>query len=358
MSRVKLVIWNPNCLIDEMEPETQMSTRFGRAAGLSSGTRLGRAVQAVTFGLVLTCGGCIPTASLGKEEVASGLSDLILHPEETCEQLRVNFGLEALPIPENPAGIGLNFEEHWVPTSNGQFLHTWYMPANLDRGLVIISMGNAGTLDCYLMSAQLLVQKGWSTVMFEWQGFGGSSGDAAVDNLASDLETALLWSLAHTGRTQATLFGISLGTIPSVAIAVRHPELVNAVILDSPVALESQADRLGPLLSQPLGEVLANLSDDLITERLMSRMNQPLLVYLDEGDLLTPPNTIEHLYDLAPGPKQMVRFPELQHAHGQFYETDVFALNLERFLGSVWTPVLPTAGLAIEYKPVGTAEQP
>jgi fermentation-respiration switch protein FrsA (DUF1100 family) len=65
-------------------------------------------------------------------------------------------------------------------------------------------------------------------------------------------------------------------------------------------------------------------------------MRQPLLVFLHELDSVTPPETVEKLYALAAGPKQLVRFPELDHARAPFFRTDDFVSALDAFLSDVW----------------------
>jgi fermentation-respiration switch protein FrsA (DUF1100 family) len=280
---------------------------------------------------------CAPPPPPTPEEVLATLSRIILRPERTCEELREAFEVEHLPVVDYPSEAGMDFEEHTVPTDDGQFLRVWYLPADANRGTVVISPGAVGPMSCYLHTTLLLIQNGWSVVTYEYEGFGGSSGTPSLLTLSPDLETVVDWARARTRHEQLTLLGISLGTIPSVAVAVERPDAVNAVVLDSPVALGVEIERFRDLLGVHTEDVIAVLDPTLVTEVIIDQMHQPLLMFLHEQDDVTPPATIEMLFELAAGPKQLVRFPDLAHARGQYFQTEQFTLHLETFLTEVWT---------------------
>jgi len=63
------------------------------------------------------------------------------------------------------------------------------MPVEPAHGTVIVSPGNSGSMACYLLTAQLLTDDGYSVVIYDYEGFGGSSGQASLETLRPDLET-------------------------------------------------------------------------------------------------------------------------------------------------------------------------
>lgn len=281
---------------------------------------------------------CVDVTSLSPWEVVSGLSDIVLEPEGSCEELRRAFGLEGiLPLADNPGQIGLDYEEHWLPTVDGEVLRTWYMPTKLDRGLVIVSSGAVGPMTCQLYTARLLARNGWSVVLYEYEGFGESSGQPDLETLGPNLETVVDWALGYTDREQATLMGISLGSIPSVTVAVERPGVANGVILDSPVAFGTEIERFGFIVGGQTGAVIGQLSPGLVTDTMIRWLDAPLLVFLHERDTVTTPASVEMLYELAPtSDKLLVRFPDLGHVRGQFFDTDLYTFSLESFLSRVW----------------------
>jgi pimeloyl-ACP methyl ester carboxylesterase len=272
-----------------------------------------------------------------REEFIGLLSKVILDPHTTCEALRDDFGLAGFPVVHSPEEAGLAVEQLWLPVAANDMVRVWYLPAPPDRGTVVLSMGAAGEMACYLYVARLLIDGGWSVVMYEYRGFGLSTGEPSLSTLADDLEQVVQWARERTGREQVALMGVSLGTIPSVAVAVRRPEWVNGVVLDSPVALGEQLERFWWLLNNPVGALLALLDPELVSESIVHRLKDPLLVFAYDRDLLTTLRTVQALYERAPEPKQLVRFPGLGHAAGAYFDTAEYVASLDSFLASVWS---------------------
>jgi pimeloyl-ACP methyl ester carboxylesterase len=209
------------------------------------------------------------------------------------------------------------------------------MPTALKRGTVIVSIGASGSMPCYLYTIELLLDNGWSVVTYDYRGFGGSGGKPSLADLVPDAHTVLDWTLNRTGGTEVTLMGISLGSIPSIAVAVQRPASVNGVILDSPVALGLEIQRFGFLLGDP-GLYVSFLDPLLLSENIVQGLSTPLLVLMNENDWLTPPAQTELLYELAQSPKELARFPDIGHARGVFRDTEYYSFRVESFLARVW----------------------
>lgn len=263
------------------------------------------------------------------------LDSLIFDPSATCDQLAQRFDVTDLPMVETPDQLGIAYEESYIPTFDGVMLRTWYMPAPRDRGLVVLVMGAAGRMNCYMYTAIQLVSKGWSVVMYDFRGMGGSSGAVSAIALGDDLNTVVEWALQRTRRAQVTLMGISLGTIPIVEVAVRRPNVVNGVILDSPVALDDEIARFGRLVPG-LTWISDYLPDGLFADRIIGGLTQPSLFFANEADHLTPERTVQRLFDEAGGDKSLVSFPGIGHARGIFLYTASYVVNVDDFLTRVW----------------------
>lgn len=295
-----------------------------------------RAVRRASFALAgLLVVGCtvVPPEEDG---VLNTLAGLILVPGASCDQLQDMFDVGYLPVAGIPTDAGVPFEEHWLPVGERDILHVWYLPAELDRGLVVLSPGSAGPMNCYLFPANLLVTQGWSVVIYEYEGYGYSSGTPSFNNLYRDLQTAFDWALLRTGRSHATLMGVSLGSIPSVALAVDRPERVNGLVLDSPVALGAEFARFGLVLGNRPDAYKQLLEPELVSDELIKQVVEPLLVFAHGRDLLTPPSTVQSLFDAAPGEKRLVFFNELNHARGVYVQTTDYAAYLDQFLSPLW----------------------
>lgn len=292
------------------------------------------AMLAVVPLLTTGCPAPQPTV-LTPELVLEELSELILAPDTTCAELRDQFGVSYLPLVETPGGIGIDYLEYYIPATDRQRLRVWYMPGNAARGTIIVSPGAFGPMQCYLFTAKLLTDQGWSVVIYDYEGFGESTGTLSLGRLQPDLETVLDWTLANTNATQVSLMGMSLGSIPSVAVAVERPDIINAVVLDSPVALAQEIERFREILGDHTEEIIAALDTRLVSEDIIGQMQQPLLVFLHEADVVTPPASVQLLYDLAGGTKELVRYTG-EHAAGQFEDTADYDAHLQAFLSDVW----------------------
>jgi len=280
----------------------------------------------------LTTPACILPPVPTTDEIVRGLSDLVLKPEVTCEEMRRDNGIWHLAPVANPAEAGVYYEEYFVPTPSGETLQVWYLPADPERGVVILSHGNAGTMACYLYSGLLLVQSGWTVVTYDYEGYGRSSGSPDFEAIVGDLDAVLDWTLATTGRDTVTLYGISLGSIPSIAVAAERPDVVNGVVLDSPVALRSEFERFAWLLAGRPERFLCKLDARLVTEDTIEALDKPLLVFVGSRDDITPPATIQRLYDRAPWPKFLVSFPGVDHGMGPYFATEEYMAYLLGFL--------------------------
>lgn len=268
-------------------------------------------------------------------QLLAATSFAVLDPGRTCEALRAGFGLDHLPLVETPDEAGLPYEEHFVTTANGQDLRVWYIPAEQDRGVVIVSPGAAASMPCYLFINTLLYTNGWSAVIYDYQGYGGSTGKPDFNSLRVDLNAVLDWTLAYTDRPSATLYGMSLGSLPAIAVGVSRPGIVNGVVLDSPVALREEFERFDFFFNGQQEDVLALLDPLLDSSRAIADLTVPLMIYAHTEDFVTPPENAQLLFDAARGPKALVSFSGLDHAQSQFHFPDVYMSLLEEFLVDV-----------------------
>ena len=133
--------------------------------------------------------GCVP---LVPEGVFLRLaSDFALDPTKTCDELKEDFNVPRLTTVADPGGIGLEFEEAYVANAAGHLLRVWYIPNPESRGTIVLSNGAVGEIACYLLIPLMLHGEGWSFVMYDFQGFGGSGGTANLVSLYGDLGAVL-----------------------------------------------------------------------------------------------------------------------------------------------------------------------
>lgn len=292
------------------------------------------------------CAGCVRTPPpipppANSKALDAVLTELLLDPSVTCEELQQSFHLEYLDLVDNPGDLGLDYDEIFVSVDPQTSLRVWDIHSALDRGTVVFSMGAVANLSCYLFTARLLANNGWSVVMYEYRGFGRSTGVPDLSTLEDDLSAVLDWVLARNGGEPVTLMGLSIGTIPTVSVAVQRPEDVNGVILDSPVALGELLKNFNWILRDQTQTFINLARPGVLSENIIQNLQAPLLILAGDRDQLTTFSSVQLLYDRAGGPKKLVVFPGVTHARARFDDTGRYTSEVEKFLSDVWNQRVP-----------------
>ena len=210
------------------------------------------------------------------------------------------------------------------------------MPAAAPIEKSTVPRSSGAGMNCYLLIPLKLVDAGWSVVLYEYEGFGESDGEASMTVLLRDADAVLDWTLEHTGRDQVTLLGASVGTIPSVALAASRPADVNAVVLDGAISLRAEIDRLWFLYGGQTDRYLRHFDRRMWLEDQITRVHQPVLAFAYGRDEYATSARMPEILATCPGPTTLYTFPDLGHARGPYRETETYFRILEDFLTRVW----------------------
>lgn len=69
----------------------------------------------------------------------------------------------------------MTYEKLLIPSTNGAQLNAWYFPSHLGDQLMIISHDGVGNMGDYLERVKILVNYGFSVLIYDYRGFGQSS---------------------------------------------------------------------------------------------------------------------------------------------------------------------------------------
>jgi fermentation-respiration switch protein FrsA (DUF1100 family) len=137
------------------------------------------------------------------------------------------------PPGRDPRDVGMEFEERRPRAADGVELHAWWIPAPQQRGAVIVSHGNAGSIGQRLHLAQAFHAMGLGVLLYDYRGYGRSAGRPSEDGLYLDAEAA--WDLVvnriGVPPEALVLYGESLGGAVTVELAARRPAA--ALIVES-----------------------------------------------------------------------------------------------------------------------------
>ncbi|UXX78557.1 alpha/beta hydrolase [Reichenbachiella carrageenanivorans] len=74
-----------------------------------------------------------------------------------------------------PHDFHMTYEKLRIPSTNGAELNAWYFPSKLGDQLMVMSHDGVGNIGDYLERVRILVNYGFSVVIYDYRGFGESS---------------------------------------------------------------------------------------------------------------------------------------------------------------------------------------
>jgi uncharacterized protein len=205
------------------------------------------------------------------------------------------------PVQHTPAEAGLAFQAVEIPTADGETLRAWWIPGAPVPGgaalpVLLFCHGNAGSREQRLHNLQGLQRLGVSVLIFDYRGYGGSTGTPSEDGLARDADAALDWLRGQAGARPIVYFGRSLGGAVAAALALRHPPA--GLILES--TFTSAREMAGRVLPLPGVRYLMRSRYDALAA--VGALRVPLLLIHGEADEVVPFAMGRRLYEAAASP--------------------------------------------------------
>ena len=198
----------------------------------------------------------------------------------------------------------------------------------------MMSHGNGGCIQHRLVLCPFLLQSGCSLLMYDYEGYGKSSGSATVPKLCDDAVAAFdyLTGVLKLKPSDVILYGESIGA--GVTSELSKHRLACAVILQSPFTSLSEAGANAlPFLH--LYPEWAFPSPKLNNLEIMKNAHPPLLIIHGMKDELLSYHYSERIMAAAMAPKTLLLLPNA--GHNDLYKTDLNlsmpALN--KFIGSL-----------------------
>jgi uncharacterized protein len=250
------------------------------SATRSPGVRVVRALVATIASLYLLVAAAIWFAQ----------TRILYHPRKTLDA--------------TPADLGLKFEAVRLPL-NGDQLAGWWVPSKLPHAPTLLYLhGNAGNVSANVDQVRRLAGTGLSIFIFDYRGYGESTGGPPRKRLISeDAERA--WTYLVRERriqpSEVVIYGHSLGGAVGIDLASRHPDAGALITEGAFPSIIDVAD----------GTVFGWLPLRLIvTERFdaglrIGTVRVPKLILHGEADTMIPVRLARRLYDAAAEPKQL-----------------------------------------------------
>jgi fermentation-respiration switch protein FrsA (DUF1100 family) len=230
-------------------------------------------------------------------------------------------------IKATPRDIGRGFEALTLTTRDDEQLDAWFIPADPARGVVLFCHGNAGNISHRLVSIQLLNELGLSVLIFDYRGYGQSTGKPTEKGTYRDADAAWAYLVEQRGipAEHIILFGRSLGASIAADLATRQSAA--GVILESGfTSVPDVAAKLYPWL--PVRWFSRYQYD---TRKKLANIHSPVLIAHSRDDEIILYSNGERLYEAANEPKQ---FLQLRGGHndGFFVSGKDYIQGLDSFL--------------------------
>lgn len=214
---------------------------------------------------------------------------------------------------ETPADLSLEYEDCKI-RSGSRELQAWWvkaLPTNDAKKAVLIFCGNYESISEWVPVQQLLWQNGISSVVFDYSGFGNSTGKATVHTLREDVIAA--WSFFHQkvdSSVDKYVLGFSLGTIVLLDAYSRLRGKIHGIILIAGFSSVRDYVLLKKILPSSLGFLFPNVYNNI--QRIRS-VQTPLLIVHSKIDEVLPSTMAQQVYAAANEPKQLVLLDGLKH---------------------------------------------
>ncbi len=227
----------------------------------------------------------------------------------------ISWDPEAYGIPRE------SVEEHWIETDDGAMLFAWYCRADHPIASAVFCHGNTGNLTNSAHVIPHLMDSGINVLLFDYRGFGQSTGFPSFSGVVSDGVCAARYHEQLRKDLPSILYGYSLGG--AVAAQVTRHRPFDGLILQSTFTNLRELARC-TFRQIPLHLVSGNLFDTL---SVLEKIEVPVLIIHGSDDETVPCSMARSLFEACSSVKQLRVIEGGQHK-------DLFAKAGESL---VWT---------------------
>ncbi len=217
--------------------------------------------------------------------------------------------------------------------SESGFLATLVFNPEIRENTIIIARGSSGniTTPFWLDLASLLASLNARVILFDYSGYGRSTGSASIEQLSTDLENILDYFLQNKRANDiAILYGVSIGTVPAIKSSVRRSD-IDGVVLEAPISSAKSfiSARKNTMLGGVFFEVDLEDGIDFNSVENIKNIDKPVLILHGKKDSSVPIELGRELFEAIPiKEKTFVEFPQGLHA-------GLYKVDQEKFLSSV-----------------------
>lgn len=184
------------------------------------------------------------------------------------------------------------YKDFYIPTEHGGRLHTWlfeWFPIEQypEAKYIIYCHGNAGNVASREFIIDICRQANCNILLFDYRGFGLSSGEASLQHLMPDADAVFYWLTKRVNSRNIIVWGESMGGSVAIYLAAHH-ELGGLILLATFCSLpEVIADHFG-LAGRLIKYVVPKLKNYPISEELIAKVRCPITIMHSLTDEVIP----------------------------------------------------------------------
>lgn len=196
-----------------------------------------------------------------------------------------------------------SLEEIELETDDGETLNGWYLAQEDAKATVVYYGGNGFLMVKSRPLIQAYADMDVNLLLFDYRGYGLSSGDPTVEGVKKDARRAYEYAESRSTAADQVMIvhGHSMGAFLSSKIASEYSS-VDGYIMESPVSEVKQwTKKLVPWILRPF--VQFDIAEEIAAQSNLENVSQvtlPLLIIGGTGDDVTPFSMAEDVYDASP----------------------------------------------------------
>lgn len=218
-----------------------------------------------------------------------------------------------------------------IPTADGKQMDAWLFQAPNSTKIAVVNHGNAANIAYRLHIAQALLKAGCSVLMYDYRGYGKSTGSATMNGILEDGITAYDYvrnTLKYDDK-HILLYGESIGS--GVTCHVMSLRRCLGVIIQSGLAsIPSTAKAQIPLLAMYPDIVFAQ--PHFANAAALSKIHVPILLIHGKLDHTVAPGESAKMYATANEPKTLVWLEHCGHNDVGDKDSQLFHESIENFV--------------------------
>lgn len=236
----------------------------------------------------------------------------------------------------DPQKLAPTPEQVEIPFRDGKLIAWYFKPIHQKpKANILFFHGNAQNISSHFFSLFWILKEGYGFLIFDYPGYGGSSGEPTPESTTASGETALKWLIENHPQTPIAIFGQSLGGNIALYTAAKNKQPLCLVAVESTfksyrkVAQRTLAKNPITWALQPLGYLL--VSDKYAANDHIAEISPvPLMVIHSRTDNIVTFENGEDVFSAANTPKEFLQLPDGEHI--QAFTGPAHSLNRKKFL--------------------------